>query len=95
MSRFAVAQADFFAIFDQNDERDIKTTQSFIKPAYAPNGGRIDVYTELDRYYCLWYDVSNGKTFVLKPAPGRRQILETFRARLQSGKTAEVAGTFV
>lgn len=83
MSRFAVAQADFFAAFDQNDERDLKTTQAFIKPAVAPDGSEITVYYELDRYYCLWYNVSEGKTSVLRPAPARNAILATFRDRLQ------------
>lgn len=96
MSRFAVAQADFFAIFDQNDERDIKTTSSFIKPAVAPNGGLIDAYSELDRYYCLWYDVSEGHSCVLKPAPGRQEILNNFNLRLQKPRnSSSVVGSII
>jgi hypothetical protein len=91
MSRFATAQADYFAVFDQNDERDLKTTQAFIKPAITPEGERITVFSELPSYYCLWYDVNNGKTHVLKPAPGPSFILEAFRKRLAARKT----GVFV
>jgi hypothetical protein len=82
MSRFAVAQADFFAVFDQNDERDLKTTKAFIKPAVTPNGEIISVYTELPPYYSLWYDVGKGKTSVLKPAPEVEAILSNFKRRL-------------
>lgn len=82
MSRFAVAQADFFAAFEQNDERDLKTTASFVKPAIAPNGSKITVYSALPQYHCLWYDVGKGHSTVLKPAPSETEILETFGRRL-------------
>lgn len=83
MSRFAVAQADFFGIFEQNDERDLKTTKSFVKPFRGPNGEEITVYEELPPYYCMWYDVGHGETSILKPCPGRNTILAEFRDRLQ------------
>lgn len=89
MSRFAVAQADFFAVFDQNDERDLKTTQSFIKPSKGPNGERIDVYTELPKHYCLWYDVSQGVTNILTPCPPAKEILQAFKERLSKRKKAD------
>lgn len=91
MSRFATAQADFFAVFDQNDERDLKTTQAFIKPAFY-NGQKITVYTELPPYHCLWYDVGKGVTSILTPAPDEKQILATFRGRL---KTSHKNGAFI
>lgn len=87
MSRFAVAQADFFAVFDQNDERDLKTTKAFVKPAIKEDnyGNKvvIDVYFELPAYHCLWYDVSRGQSSVLNPAPEREVILQTFKNRLR------------
>ena len=83
MSRFAVAQADFFAVFDQNDERDLKTTQQFVKAAKAPDGTLITVYSELPRYHCIWYDVGEGLSVVLKPAPSKDAILATFAKRLK------------
>lgn len=86
MSRFAVAQADFFAVFDQNDERDLKTTKAFVKPAKVINeeGKEIEVtvYSELPKYHCLWYDVGRGYSSVLLPAPEPKQIISTFKRRL-------------
>jgi hypothetical protein len=82
MSRFAVAQADFFAAFDQNDERDLKTTNQFIKPVISDDGRRFGVYDQLPPYYCLWYNVGKGKTSVLRPAPSREVILRAFKDRL-------------
>lgn len=82
MSRYAVAQANFFAAFDQNDERDLLTTSKFIKAAYAPDGSEITLKTELPDYYSLWYDVGQGKTTLLEPCPPDAFILETFNRRL-------------
>jgi len=82
MSRFAVAQADYVAVFAQMDERDIKTTASFVKPA-KENGRVITVSDELPPYYCLWYDVGRGLSSVLRPAPDRQTIIDTFKQRLQ------------
>lgn len=87
MSRFAVAQADFFAVFDQNDERDLKTTKAFVKPAIHPTTGEeITVYFELPAYWCLWYDVGRGVSTVLRPAPDKQAILSTFKKRLSPRK---------
>jgi hypothetical protein len=83
MSRFAVAQADYFAVFEQNDERDLKTTAQFVTAAIAPNGEKITVASRLPRYYCLWYDVGEGRSSVLQPAPSKREILNVFGSRLK------------
>lgn len=82
MSRFAVAQADFFAVFEQNDERDLKITKQFVKAAKGKNGETITVFNELPRYHCLWYDVSQGVSTVLAPAPDRQSIINLFKSRL-------------
>lgn len=97
MSRFAVAQADFFAAFDQNDERDLKTTRSFIKDFKAPNGSVYNVYSELPPYHCFWYDVSAGRTDILTPVPGRNTILANFRQRLGARErvTTQQSGAMV
>ena len=83
MSRFAVAQADFVAVFAQMDERDLKTSSQFVKPAKGNNGEIITVFSELPSYYCLWYDVGRGISTVLKPAPSRQVIIDTFTERLR------------
>lgn len=82
MSRFAVAQADFVAVFAQMDERDLKTSASFVKPA-KENGRTITVFDELPPYYCLWYDVGRGLSSVLRPAPEAQAIIGTFQQRLK------------
>lgn len=86
MSRFAVAQADFFAVFEQNDERDLKTTAQFVKPVKKGNGQVITVFNDLPPYHCLWYDVSQGVSAVLKPAPSRTEIINAFVSRLNPTK---------
>lgn len=86
MSRFAVAQADFFAVFEQNDERDLKTTKQFVTHAVSPTGQKITVYDRLPPHHCLWHDVGRGVANVLAPAPPPEQIRETFAARLRKGR---------
>lgn len=84
MSRFAIAQADFISVFKQGDERDEKVTKNFCKPAVLPNGNKLGPM-DLDKlpdYYSLWHDVGRGETAILKPAPDRRIILQTFKDRL-------------
>jgi len=88
MSRFAVAQADFFAVFDQNDERDLKTTKAFVKPVITEKGEVITVYSELPKYHCLWYDVGRGYSSILRPAPDRKTILNTFKRRLRPSRNS-------
>jgi hypothetical protein len=83
MSRFAIAQADFFAVFEQNDERDLKISKQFVKPAKGENGEIISVFNDLPTYYCLWYDVGKGISSVLRPAPDRQMIIDTFSKRLK------------
>jgi hypothetical protein len=99
MSRFAVAQADFFAVFDQNDERDLKTTKAFVKPAKMidKEGNKVEVtvYSELPKYHCLWYDVGRGYSSVLFPAPDPKQILSTFKKRLRVVSPANKARALI
>lgn len=82
MSRFAVAQSDFRAFFEQDDTRDQIIAKSFIRPCVLPDGTTIDTLSPLPKYYCLWYDVGQGKTSLLRPAPARETIIETFNRRL-------------
>jgi len=84
MSRFAIAQADFIRVFKQGDERDEKVTKNFCRPAVLPDKTKLGPM-ELDRlpdYYSLWHDVGRGRTDILRPAPDRRSILQTFKQRL-------------
>jgi hypothetical protein len=86
MSRFAVAQADYVAAFEQMDERDMKTAASFVKPAKLGDGSTVTVFNDLPEYYCLWYDVGRGSSTVLRPAPAPQSIIETFKTRLIPAK---------
>ncbi len=86
MSRFAVAQADFFAVFEQNDIRDLKIASQFVKPVKGENGQTITVFSDLPRYHCLWYDVGDGVSTVLAPAPDRQSIINLFKSRLMTTK---------
>lgn len=93
MSRFAVAQSDFRAIFKQDDTRDEKVIKEFCKPAILPDGRKLGP-TELEvlpDYHCLWYDVSRGQTSILRPAPDKDTILLKFRKRL----SPQVKRTFI
>lgn len=82
MNLYTVAQADFFAVFEQNIDVDLKKTSEFIAPAITEDGRKITVFTDLPDYYCLWYDVGQGRTTVLRPARPEAEILERFRIRL-------------
>ena len=84
MARHAIAQADYFAVFDQNDERDLLTTQSFIKSVRLNDGRSISVFTELPKYWAIWYDVSEGKSELLRPCPTEDAILANFAKRLKT-----------
>lgn len=94
MSRFAVAQASFFAVFDQNDERDLKTTREFVKPVELPNGDKFKVGQKLPEYCSIWFDVAKRKSIVLKPSPAPDDVALRFHHRLServsNGKCSEV-----
>ena len=87
MSRFAISQSTFRAVFRLGDERDADTASRFIKPAKGENGKLITVFDDLPPYYCLWYDVGRGYSTVLRPAPDRQSIINRFKARLMPTKT--------
>ena len=82
MSRFAVAQASFISHFEQDDERDLVSAKQFIRAAIAPDGSKITPFTELPKYYSLWYDISGRKTSVLQPCPDDNGVLQLYRTRL-------------
>lgn len=88
MSRFAVAQSDFRIVFALDDQRDEKTASQFVKPAITEEG-TFSVYDDLTRYSCLYYDVSQGVSFVLPPAPDRQAIIDAFSKRLAPRRKRE------
>lgn len=74
MTRFVFSEADFFQIFRLNDKRDYETIQSMIS---------VDIKKKLAAYNSHWYDVGADKGFLFAPVPGRRALIDTFKARLQ------------
>lgn len=86
MSRFAVAQADFFAAFEQNDARDVKSIMNYIRPVKLPGTGQLITPNDgLPKYHCIWYEVGEGRSTVLRPCRSKAEILEHFRQRLAPG----------
>lgn len=82
MSRFAIAQADFFAVFEQNDIRDLDITTKFVAEKGQNKLQVMSKLNSLPEYCCLWYDVGRGKQSVLAPAPDRQSIINLFKRRL-------------
>lgn len=86
MSRFAVAQSDYRCCFALDDLRDYEVAAKFIPPVKGPNNELISVSTPLPPYHCVWYDVSQGVSTVLQPAPARDEIIDAFIHRLRPVK---------
>lgn len=82
MSRFAIAQASFISAFEQDDIRDQKTTNQFLRPAITPSGSTVTAFTKLPKYYSLWYDKGGRETDVLRPCPPPERVSQMFRDRL-------------
>lgn len=82
MSRFAIAQADFFAVFEQNDIRDLELTCKFVGEKGQKTRDVMAQLNNLPKYNCLWYDVGDGVATVLNPAPDRNVIINNFLHRL-------------
>lgn len=72
--RFCFTEAQYFAVFYQNDKRDVKTVQEFVNA---------DVGSFRGPYHALWYDVGanagRGEATIFKPVPSIPQIVEAFR----------------
>lgn len=83
MSRFAVTQASFIAVFALQDLKDKKRVMEYTAPARGNNGEIINANSHLPDYHCLWYDVGRGQTTVLTPAPERQTIIDRFKHRLK------------
>lgn len=76
LSRFAISEADFFAVFHQNDEDDKKRIAQFTPKGFAQR--------EVPEFHSKWYDVAKNRTFVFKPVPEADEILSTFEERLRT-----------
>jgi hypothetical protein len=86
MTRYAPANADFFAYFYFNDLREVGSVANYIKPARKADGTVISPQTRLAKYHCLWYDVGENRSAELLPAPSSDEIIQTFVARMGTQK---------
>ena len=84
LSRFAVSEADFFQVFQLNDDEDIKRVRGFI-----PFDLKYWMKTEanevpkLGQHCSIWYDVSRNNLVKLEPVPPESKILEKFYEALK------------
>jgi hypothetical protein len=74
LSRFALSEADHFAVFHLNDSDDRKKIGRFLPPGAAD--------TVPPEYNSIWYSVKRHKLFHLQPVPDASTILTDIEARL-------------
>jgi hypothetical protein len=75
ITRFLFSEADFFQVFFLNDERDRKTVGAFIPSKVMER--------RLPDFHSYYYDVGRDDLAVMKPVPGRADILQTFEDRMR------------
>lgn len=73
-NKFSFSEADYFCIFQLNKKDDNKMVANYTAD--------FDFREELPKYYSRWYDVSQGKFYVLKPVPSRSKIISNFNMKL-------------
>lgn len=81
LNRFAIAGADYIVVFAliNNADRDNATN---LVDAIQYGKKEITPFTRIPKYWSLYYDVGEGKTTLLTPAPVREEILGAFKSRL-------------
>lgn len=70
LNRFALSESGYFSVFSMNDRRDRKTIESFLPG--------ISLEEKLPVRHSYYYDVSNDRAFLMKPVPGKDDILNRF-----------------
>ena len=73
LSRFVWSESNYFGMMNLTNEDDRKLAEKFI------GGHRL---TLLPEYHSLWYETQGQKGTVLKPVPGRDELLKRFQERL-------------
>lgn len=86
LNKFAIAGADFITVFALVNQRDRINATELLEEIRLPNGKSITPHTRLPKYCSLWYDVGEGETSILRPAPSREYILSVFKKRLTMEK---------
>lgn len=72
LTPFTFSEADFFQVFQLNDQNDRKRITEFM-PA--------DLNRRLPNYHSLWYDVGQDQVVEFRPVPADDQILENIRTQ--------------
>jgi hypothetical protein len=67
VSRYAFSEANFFQVFDVNDERDEDTIRKFAK---------VGEFKILPDYYSRYYDVQRKTSWTFSPVPSESEIME-------------------
>jgi hypothetical protein len=87
MSRFAVSESDFFALFPITDKEDRKRVQGYIptdlEAILAPEAGAASILPE---FHCLYFDVAKNTLEIVRPVPDEASILKIFHDRLNLSK---------
>lgn len=73
LSRFVWSEASYFAVMNLTIEDDRKQVSTYT------GGAKIHL---LPKFHSLWYDAEGQRGTVLKPVPGRDELLRRFEQRL-------------
>lgn len=73
LNRFVLSESGYFSVFSMNDKRDRQTIASFLPG--------IDLEKKLPARHSYYYDVANDRAFLMRPVPGRDDILNRFVER--------------
>lgn len=74
VTRFFISEANHYAVFHLNDDRDNKIIESFLP-------GTLD--ERIPEYHCRYYDINADKLFLMQPVPERDSILQRFNDKLK------------
>jgi hypothetical protein len=84
ISRMVVSEASHVAMFDLNDDRDIKTAESIVPRGFAtwlPSEFRQQ--KDLPPFHARWYSVKRKARFVLRPVPEADEIRDDIDSQLE------------
>lgn len=76
ISGFLYSEADHFAVFHLNDDRDEKTVQRFFPRGSLKNADRLEDYNS------RWYSVKSNSLYLMKPVPDADTIRNLLNDRL-------------
>jgi len=81
IDRFAISEADFYAVFHLNQKSDRKTVEELLPDDYGS-----PFETRLPDYHCRWYDVGRDWLCELSPAPSPEISIAKIDSKLKPKK---------